>query len=133
MKKENKSMKNLHILMIISAGVFALLTVVAQVRLNLHTDAQAKFLIAAKAYNFSPAKSMTKRAAKYCFFAAALLFPLYGIAAVVYGIITNTAPDITLTIAAYGVSLAAYAANSALVLLCAFAYVKHKIRYTPIL
>ena len=126
-------MKYLHVLMIISAAVMALLTVMAQIRLNSHTDAQTKFLIAAKAYNFSPIKSMAKRTAKYGFFAAALLFGLYALAAVIYGAIVKAAPDMALTFAAYGISLAAYALNSALILFCAFVYVGHKIRYTPVL
>ena len=126
-------MKYLHFLMLISAGVFALSAVAGQVRLNLHTDTQAKFLVAAKGYNFSPAKSMAKRMAKYFLFSAALLFVLYTITAFLYGAIVKAVPDIVLTFAAYGISLAAFAANSALILLCAMAYVKHRVKYTPIL
>ena len=126
-------MRYIHILMIVSAAVFALSAVAAQVRLNLHTDAQAKFLIAAKGYNFSPAKSMAKRTAKYFLFSAALLFALYTATAIIYGAIAKAVPDIALTFAAYGISLAAFAANSALILLCAFAYVRHKVKYTPVL
>jgi len=54
-------------------------------------------------------------------------------AAAVYGIVNGAAPDLALTTAVFGVSHAAYAANGAMILLCAMAYVRHKVSYTPIL
>lgn len=126
-------MNYLYILLIVSAGVFVMSAVTAQIRLNMHTDMQAKFLIAAKAYNFSPLKSMSKRTAKYFLFSAVLLLICLGGTAVISGITGRAVPDLVLTAAVFGASLAAYAANSALILLCASVYVRHKMRYTPIL
>ena len=126
-------MNYLYLLITVSAGVFALFTAGAVQRLNKHTDTQAKFLIAAKAYNFSPFKSMAKRTAKYFICAAALLLiALIGTAAI-YGAANKLTPDLALTAAVFGVSLAAYTINGALILFCAMAYVRYKIRYTPIL
>ena len=126
-------MSYLYVLIIISVAVFTLFTVFTQIRLNRHTDAQVRFLIAAQPYNFSPLKDMAKRTLKYFLPAAALLFVLTAGAAVVYGVKDNALPDLILTAWVFAGSLAAYVLNTALIFLCAVFYVRYKIRYTPVL
>ena len=79
-------MEFLYALIIISGAVFALFSVFTQLRLNMHTDLQAKFLAAAEPYNFSPLESMAKRTLKYFLAAAGLLVILFAGTVAVYAI-----------------------------------------------
>lgn len=126
-------MDYLYILITISTAVFALYTVFTQIRLNRHTDTQAKFFIAAKQFNFSPYRDMAKKTLRYFLLAAALLFVLTGGAAAAYGIINGALPDLLLTLYVYAASLAAYVLNTALLFYCAAVYVGYKMRTTPVM
>ena len=125
-------MNYLYVLIIISAAVFAAFSVLSQISLNKHTDMQVNFLIAANAYNYSPLKTMAKRTAKYFIVAAGLLFIFLGITAVIYSLAEDNAFALLTALYVYGISLAAYAVDAALILFCANVYVKFKMRYTPI-
>lgn len=126
-------MNYLYILLTAAGAVFLAFTVTVQIRLNRHTDAQAKFLVAAKNYNFSPLKSMAKRTFKYFLISAALMFIVLGGTAVVYGIVASETPDLILSLAVFALGLAACAVNGLIILVCAMAYVRHKTDYTAVM
>ena len=115
-----------------SAAIFLLYSVTAQLRLNKHTDAQIKFLISARNYNFNPGKEIAKKTAKYAVFFAALLFiSLLSVTAFFWT--KEGMPDLLLAAAVFGISLAAFFLNGVILTLCAGADVKHKINHTMIL
>ena len=124
-------MNYLYVMSVAAAAIFLLYAVTAQLRLNKHTDAQIKFLISARNYNFNPIKGIAKKTVKYAAFFAALLFAaLIVITTLFYT--KDGMPDFKLVAAVFGISLAAFFVNGVILTLCAVAYVRHKIRYTPI-
>ncbi len=125
-------MDYLYVLIIIATAVFLLFSVAAQIRLNVHTDTQVKFFIAAQNFDFNPVKPLAKKAAKYAAVSLVLLLILTG-AAAAYFWIKYGMPDLLLTLAVLGIALAAFCINTLILALCASAYVKHKVKYTAVM